>query len=112
MDFPALVAIVARLVGNVDEAEEIAQDVAVIALEQWRRDGMPRDPVPWLRATAKHRAVDRVRRRARTDAVVQRVGRDQERRTGPDVVDEALAHPVTDDLLQLIFLTCHPCLSR
>jgi RNA polymerase sigma factor (sigma-70 family) len=112
MEFPALVAIVARLVGNVDEAEEIAQDVAVIALEQWRRVGMPRDPVPWLRATAKHRAVDRVRRRARTEAVVQQVGHGQERRTGSDAADEALAHPVTDDLLQLIFLTCHSSLSR
>ncbi len=112
MEFPALVAIVARVVGDLGEAEEIAQDVAVIALEQWRRDGMPTDPVPWLRATAKHRAIDAVRRRARTAAVLAKVGRDEERRAGQDVVDEALAHPVTDDLLQLIFLTCHPSLTR
>ena len=112
MEFPALVAIVARVVGDLDAAEEIAQDVAVIALEQWRRDGVPKDPVPWLRATAKHRAIDVVRRRARTAAVLEKVGRDEERRPGQDVADDALAHPVADDLLQLIFLTCHQSLSR
>jgi RNA polymerase sigma factor (sigma-70 family) len=112
MEFPALVAIVARVVGDLDAAEEIAQDVAVIALEQWRRDGMPKDPVPWLRATAKHRAIDLVRRRTRTAAVLEKVGRDEERRPGQDVADDALAHPVADDLLQLIFLTCHPSLTR
>ena len=112
MEFPALVAIVARVVGDLDAAEEIAQDVAVIALEQWRRDGMPKDPVPWLRATAKHRAVDVVRRRARTATVLEKVGRDEQWRPGQDVADDALAHPVADDLLQLIFLTCHPSLTR
>lgn len=112
MEFPALVALVARLVGDVGTAEDIVQDVAVIALMQWRSDGVPRDPAPWLRATARHRAIDLVRRRARTTAVVERVGHEHEGRPDPDVTAEAFAHPVSDDLLQLILLTCHPSLTR
>ena len=73
---------------------------------------MPRDPAPWLRATAKHRAIDVLRRRRRTAAVIERAGLEDERRAIPDPSDEVLAHPVTDDLLQLIFLTCHPALTR
>jgi RNA polymerase sigma factor (sigma-70 family) len=112
MEFPALVALVVRIVGDVGTAEDVVQDVSVIALEQWRRDGVPRDPVPWLRATAKHRAVDVVRRRGRTAAVIERVGREQQRHHVPDVPDAIAAEPVSDDLLQLIFLTCHPVLTR
>ena len=112
MEFPALVAMVTRMVGDLATAEDIVQDVSVIALEQWKRDGMPRDPAPWLRATAKHRAIDVVRRRRRTTAVIERAGREDERRAIPDLSDEVLVHPVTDDLLQLIFLTCHPALTR
>ena len=112
MEFPALVAMVTRMVGDLATAEDVVQDVSVIALEQWRRDGMPRDPAPWLRATAKHRAIDVVRRRRRTTAVIERAGREDERRATPEPSEEVLAHPVSDDLLQLIFLTCHPALSR
>ena len=112
MEFPALVALVTRVVGDLVTAEDVVQDVSVIALEQWRRDGMPRDPAPWLRATAKHRAIDVVRRRQRTTAVIERAGREDGRRAVPDLSDEVLAHPVSDDLLQLIFLTCHPALTR
>jgi RNA polymerase sigma factor (sigma-70 family) len=112
MEFPALVALVIRIVGDVGTAEDVVQDVSVIALEQWRRDGVPRDPVPWLRATAKHRAVDVVRRRGRTAAVIERVGREQQRHHVPDVPDAIAAEPGSDDLLQLIFLTCHPVLTR
>jgi RNA polymerase sigma factor (sigma-70 family) len=112
MELPALVAMVTRMVGDLATAEDVVQDVSMIALEQWRRDGMPRDPVPWLRATAKHRAIDVVRRRGRTAAVVERAGREDERRATTDLSDEVLAHPVTDDLLQLLFLTCHPVLTR
>ncbi len=111
MEFPALVAMVTRMVGDLGTAEDIVQDVSVIALDQWRRDGMPRDPAPWLRATAKHRAIDVLRRRRRTAAVIERAGFEGERRAVPDPSDEVLAHPVTDDLLQLIFLTCHPALT-
>jgi RNA polymerase sigma factor (sigma-70 family) len=112
MELPALVAMVTRMVGDLGTAEDIVQDVSVIALDQWRRDGVPRDPAPWLRATAKHRAIDVLRRRGRTAVVIERIGREDERRSTPDPSDEILAHPVTDDLLQLIFLTCHPALTR
>ena len=112
MELPALVAMVTRMVGDLGTAEDIVQDVSVIALDQWRRDGVPRDPAPWLRATAKHRAIDVLRRRGRTAVVIERIGREDERRSAPDPSDEILAHPVTDDLLQLIFLTCHPALTR
>jgi RNA polymerase sigma factor (sigma-70 family) len=112
MELPALVAMVTRMVGDLGTAEDIVQDVSVIALDQWRRDGVPRDPAPWLRATAKHRAIDVLRRRGRTALVIERIGREDERRSAPDPSDEILAHPVTDDLLQLIFLTCHPALTR
>lgn len=112
MELPALVAMVTRMVGDLGTAEDIVQDVSVIALDQWRRDGVPRDPAPWLHATAKHRAIDVLRRRGRTAVVIERIGREDERRSAPDPSDEILAHPVTDDLLQLIFLTCHPALTR
>ena len=112
MELPALVAMVTRMVGDLGTAEDIVQDVSVIALDQWRRDGVPRDPAPWLRATAKHRAIDVLRRRGRTAVVIERIGLEDERRSTPDPSDEILAHPVTDDLLQLIFLTCHPALTR
>ncbi|HEY5978454.1 MAG TPA: sigma-70 family RNA polymerase sigma factor [Microlunatus sp.] len=112
MEFPALVAMVTRIVGDLSTAEDIVQDVSVIALDQWRRDGMPREPAPWLRATAKHRAIDVLRRRHRTAVVIERAGLAAERRAVPDPSEEILAHPVTDDLLQLIFLTCHPALTR
>ena len=113
MEFPALVAMVTRMVGDLGTAEDIVQDVSVIALDQWRRDGMPRDPAPWLRATAKHRAIDVLRRRRRTAAVVERAGLEDERRADHRPrATRSLAHPVTDDLLQLIFLTCHPALTR
>jgi RNA polymerase sigma factor (sigma-70 family) len=113
MELPALVAMVTRMVGDLATAEDVVQDVSIVALEQWRRDGMPRDPAPWLRATAKHRAIDVVRRRQRTTVVVERAGREVERRTPPpELADEVLPHPVSDDLLQLLFLTCHPALTR
>src|SRR6476659_7339336 len=100
MELPALVAMVTRMVGDLATAEDVVQDVSIVALEQWRRDGMPRDPAPWLRATAKHRAIDVVRRRQRTTVVVERAGREVERRTPPpELADEVLPHPVSDDLL-------------
>ncbi|MBW6439195.1 RNA polymerase sigma factor [Actinoplanes hulinensis] len=108
-----LVASLARLVGDVGLAEELAQDTLVIALEQWPRDGIPADPGPWLRATAKHRAIDAVRRRQRyaeklavlgTDAVLQQ--RDSE-----DELLDRLDDHIGDDLLRLIFTAAHPVLS-
>src|SRR3954454_23580792 len=73
-----LVAALARLLQDVGLAEEIAQDTLVIALEQWPTAGVPDDPGPWLMATAKHRAIDHLRRRTRYHQKLAEVGRVQE----------------------------------
>ena len=112
IESPRLIAGLARITGDVGTAEDLAQDALVIALEQWPAQGVPDGPGAWLMATAKHRAVDLVRRRASYARKLQEIGRDIESRpdTGePDV--DALADHIGDDLLRLIFLACHPVLS-
>ncbi|GAB3937352.1 hypothetical protein GCM10027614_15430 [Micromonospora vulcania] len=108
-----LIARLTRIVRDVGLAEEIAQDTLVLALEQWPTQGIPRDPGPWLMATAKHRAIDLVRRRIRYGEKLAEIGRDLE--IAPvdeqDAVDDALDDHVGDDLLRLIFIACHPVLS-
>ncbi|MEU5779496.1 RNA polymerase sigma factor [Micromonospora lupini] len=108
-----LIAKLTRIVRDVGLAEEIAQDTLVIALEQWPKQGVPTDPGPWLMATAKHRAIDLVRRRIRYGEKLAEIGRALE--IAPvdeqDAVDDALDDHVGDDLLRLIFISCHPVLS-
>lgn len=108
-----LVAGLARLVRDVGLAEELAQDTLVIALEQWPRDGVPAEPGQWLRATAKHRAIDLLRRRSRYAEKLALLGRDAELREsdGEEVVVDALDDHFGDDLLRLIFTAAHPVLS-
>ncbi|MBO3747254.1 RNA polymerase sigma factor [Streptosporangiaceae bacterium NEAU-GS5] len=103
-----LVAVLARIVRDVGLAEELAQDTLVIALEQWPRDGVPDNPGSWLMATAKHRAVDLIRRRVTYERKLQEVGRET-----PEAYEEEpdLDDYVGDDLLRLIFTACHPVLS-
>ncbi|MFI5958593.1 RNA polymerase sigma factor [Cryptosporangium sp. NPDC051539] len=110
IDGARIVAGVARLVNDLGLAEEIAQDTLVIALERWPRDGVPDDPGPWLRATAKHRAIDAIRRRARYSEKLAVLGRDAERDRTDELVDELDDH-IGDDLLRLIFTAAHPVLS-
>jgi len=108
-----LIAGLARLVRDVGQAEELAQDALVIALEQWPRDGVPERPGAWLMATAKHRAVDLLRRQSRYQEKVAEIGRDLEVGQAwaePDL-DDALDDHIGDDLLRLIFTACHPVLS-
>ncbi|MEV0721125.1 DUF6596 domain-containing protein, partial [Asanoa sp. NPDC050611] len=105
-----IVAVVARLTGDVSLAEEIAQDALVVALEQWPRDGVPDDPGPWLLATARHRAIDQIRRRQNYAAKLRLVaGATEEAHDGgyDAVLDEGR---IGDDLLRLIFTVCHPSL--
>jgi predicted RNA polymerase sigma factor len=105
-----IVAVLARLTGDVGLAEEIAQDTLVVALEQWPRDGVPDDPGPWLLATARHRAIDQIRRRQNYAAKLQLVARTTVETDdgGYDaVLDEGR---IGDDLLRLIFTVCHPAL--
>ena len=83
MEFPRVVAAVARVVRDVGIAEELAQDALVAALEQWPRDGVPDNPGAWLTATARHRAVDLVRRRETYARKLAEIGRDADLVTAP-----------------------------
>ena len=113
IESPRLIAGLARITGDVGAAEDLAQDALVIALEQWPAQGVPDGPGAWLMATAKHRAIDLVRRRARYDQKLQEIGRDNQARSEnsgePDV--DAMDDYIGDDLLRLIFISCHPVLS-
>jgi predicted RNA polymerase sigma factor len=115
IESPKLVAGLARLVQDVGLAEELAQDALVIALEQWPTQGVPANPAAWLTATAKHRAVDLVRRRGRYADKLAELGRDLAGRGASggeaDEVVAALDGHIEDDLLRLIFTACHPVLT-
>jgi RNA polymerase sigma-70 factor (ECF subfamily) len=104
-----LIAGLARLVRDVGLAEELAQDALVAALEQWPAEGVPDNPGAWLMATAKHRAIDHVRRNKRIEQKHAELRREAEQFSVPDL-DAALDDDIGDDLLRLIFTTCHPVL--
>src|SRR5690349_19389437 len=104
-----LIAGLARIVRDVGLAEELAQDALVAALEQWPATGVPANPGAWLMATAKHRAIDRVRRDKRYERKLAELGRDRGEADEPDP-DEALDDDIGDNLLRLVFTACHPVL--
>ena len=99
---------------DVGIAEELAQDALVAALEQWPESGVPDNPGAWLMATAKHRAIDALRRGATLERKREELARELEleRERGGADLDAALDDYVRDDLLRLMFLTCHPVLSK
>ena len=101
------------MVRDVGVAEDLAQDALVAALEQWPQSGIPDNPGAWLMATAKHRAIDRFRRNTRLERKLDEFGRDlaSKEMAVPDLVS-ALDDEVGDDLLRLVFISCHPVLSR
>jgi RNA polymerase sigma factor (sigma-70 family) len=113
-----IVAVLARMVRDIGIAEELAQDALVAALEHWPRDGVPDKPGAWLMATAKNRALDRLRREKVLAGKLEQIGQDleaQEALVVPDFVDgldAARRDDIGDDLLRLIFTACHPLLSR
>jgi RNA polymerase sigma factor (sigma-70 family) len=109
-----LIAGLARMVRDVGLAEEFAQDALVAALEQWPGAGIPRNPGAWLMATAKHRAIDQLRRRTVLDRKHTELGRELEieRDLALAAFETATDDDVGDDLLRLIFTACHPVLSR
>ena len=109
IESPRIIAALARITGDVGAAEELAQDTLVIALEQWPVQGVPDGPAAWLMATAKHRAIDLVRRRVTYQRKLQQVGRDME--TQAQLEEPDLDDHIGDDLLRLIFIACHPVLS-
>jgi RNA polymerase sigma factor (sigma-70 family) len=108
-----LIARLARMVGDVGLAEDLAQDAFVTALERWPDDGIPQNPGAWLMTTAKRRAIDLLRREKMLERKHEELGRDVEERqalTAADF-DQVLDEDFGDDMLRLIFSTCHPVLS-
>ncbi len=107
-----IIAGLARMVRDVGLAEELAHDALVAALEQWPTSGVPENPGAWLMSTAKRRAIDHLRRRKRLDRKHEEIGRELEsdELATPDL-DAILDDDIGDDLLRLIFATCHPVLS-
>jgi RNA polymerase sigma factor (sigma-70 family) len=103
-----IVAGLAGLVRDVGLAEELAQDALVAALEQWPAEGIPANPGGWLMLTAKHRAIDRIRRNERLAGKLRLLARELETAQHDDIQDE---EKIDDDLLRLMFIACHPVLS-
>ena len=113
MESAKVIASLTRLVRDVGLAEELAHDALVAALEQWPADGVPENPAAWLTAAAKRRAIDLFRRNDRLRQKHQEIARELERRHESEGAerDAAMDDPIGDDLLRLIFMTCHPALS-
>ena len=105
-----LIAGVARVVRDVGLAEDLAQEAFVAALEQWPESGVPDNPGAWLMATAKHRAVDRIRRAEVHERKTQELAHELREHEEPDLA-AAVDDPFDDDLLRLVFTACHPVLS-
>jgi len=101
-----IVAALARVVGDLGTAEDLAQDALVEAVEQWGRDGVPRNPGAWLTAVAKRRAIDGWRREQRLGEKYRLLAADL------DEVADDVWEPIDDDVLRLVFAACHPVLSR
>ncbi len=108
-----LIAGLARLVRDVGLAEELAQDALVTALEQWPRSGIPDNPGAWLMATAKHRAIDHLRRERMLARKHEALGHElqMEQQTNGGKLEASADDEIGDDLLRLIFIACHPLLS-
>ncbi|KRB09467.1 RNA polymerase sigma factor [Lysobacter sp. Root690] len=108
-----LIAGLTRMVRDVGLAEELAQDALVVALEKWPDSGVPDNPGAWLMQTAKNRAIDRLRRKKLLDRKHEEIGREIE--ASQDEVEDAffdkLDDDIGDDLLRLVFISCHPVLS-
>ncbi|MGZ4731112.1 MAG: sigma-70 family RNA polymerase sigma factor [Terriglobales bacterium] len=122
IESPRLIAGLTRMVRDVGVAEDLAQDALVAALEQWPESGVPDNPGAWLMDAAKHRAIDHFRRNTRLErkheelgreGVVQKIGTREVRAGEVQMTDieAALDDDVGDDLLRLVFISCHPVLS-
>src|SRR5205085_2537907 len=112
IESPKLIAGLARIVRDIGIAEDLAQDALVAALQQWPESGIPDNPGAWLMATAKHRAIDHLRRNQRLERKHEELGHEFKARemSVPDL-DSAIDDPIGDDLLRLVFVACHPVLS-
>ncbi len=107
-----LIAGLARMVGDVGAAEDLAQDALVAALEQWPESGVPDNPGAWLMTAAKRRGIDQLRRKKMLERKHMELGNELEARQQavPDL-DAAIDDQIGDDLLSLIFTACHPVLT-
>jgi RNA polymerase sigma factor (sigma-70 family) len=112
IESPRLIAGLTRLVRDIARAEDLAQDALVLALEQWPKAGIPDNPGAWLMATAKHRAIDHLRRNTRLQTKLAQLAPEiaEKEQAVPDYVT-AIDDNVGDDLLRLVFISCHPILS-
>jgi len=108
-----VIARLTRLVGDVGQAEDLAQDALVAALEQWPASGVPQNPGAWLMSIAKRRAIDLIRKRALHERKEAEISHELDTQLANSVVDldEAIDDTVGDDMLRLIFMACHPVLS-
>ncbi|MCM3127940.1 RNA polymerase sigma factor [Paenibacillus sp. MER 78] len=111
MESAKLIASLTRMVRDVGLAEDLAQDALVIALEKWPESGIPDNPGAWLMTTAKRRAIDLMRRSKRLDQKYEEIAKNTDLYTEEDM-DRRLHGEISDDLLRLIFMTCHPVLSQ
>ncbi|MFC7485730.1 RNA polymerase sigma factor [Knoellia sp. CPCC 206453] len=110
VESPRLVARLGRLVGDLDTAEELAQDTFAAAVEKWRADGIPDNPAAWLTTTSRYLAIDRIRRRDTGRDKLRTVAATAAETTELDV-DRIVDGDLADDLLGLIFMSCHPLLA-
>jgi RNA polymerase sigma-70 factor (ECF subfamily) len=112
IEAPKVIAGLTRIVRDVGLAEDLAQDALVAALEQWPESGVPDNPGAWLMATAKHRAIDRLRRNERLERKQEQLGRELELQQEMAMADPNVStDDVGDDLLRLMFISCHPILA-
>src|SRR5215475_8629856 len=113
IEWAKLIASLARMVRDVGIAEELAQDALVAALERWPDSGVPDNPGAWLMATAKHRAIDHFRRLKLLERKHEEIGRELKAEQDLAMANETLPdeQEIEDDLLRLVFISCHPVLS-
>ncbi len=109
LESPRIVSGLLRMTRDLQLAEDLAQDALVAALEAWPRDGVPANPGAWLMTVAKRRAIDTFRRAERHRAEVNRLGHEMTEESVGELVDQV--DHVEDDVLRLMFLTCHPALT-
>ena len=107
-----LIASLTRLVRDVGLAEDLAQGALVAALEQWPQSGIPEKPGAWLMTTAKHHAIDLIRRNIRLERKNEEIGRELELQQDVGIPEPDDSDDMGDDLLRLIFISCHPVLSK
>ncbi|WP_275789447.1 RNA polymerase sigma factor [Pararhizobium gei] len=113
MERARLIAGLARMMRDIDAAEELAQEAFVIALSEWQKTGIPRNPGAWLMTAAKRRALDSLRRRKMMALKHAEIGHTIKEgdETAVDAIEAAMDDDVGDELLSLIFTACHPVLS-